>query len=104
MSLNRSEQAQTRDELHANLRLSRFTLEEVGRALGWDTIQTTSALDVAGTDPRDVWLVRDYLDRVVAAAGLIPLPYSTLTEHARSNAEAWFGLYDVDTITKGTTP
>ena len=39
-----------------------------------------------------VWLLRDYLEQRVRAAGGTPAPYTVLTEQARPLADHWFGL------------
>ncbi|TFC01046.1 DUF2316 family protein [Cryobacterium adonitolivorans] len=101
MSLNRSERGDTCNELNANLVLSGLTPENIGGALGWTLDRTTAALAVAGAAPRDVWLVRDYIDAAIIAAGKTPHPYSSLTEQMRSAADSWFGLIDVADVITG---
>ena len=98
MSLNRSERAATRDELRANLDLSGLTANEVAAGIGLEIERVRDALEVAGARPADVWLVRDYLDREVRAAGAVPKPYSSLTENMRASAQAWFAIADVDEV------
>lgn len=101
MSLNRIERGATRDELNANLVLSGLTPDDIATALQWNPIRTEAALSVSGTEPRDDWLVRDYLEVSITAAGHAPVPYSSLTEQMRGAAESWFGLVDVADVVKG---
>jgi hypothetical protein len=99
MALNKRERAATAAELAANLELSGLTEASLHRALGVTDEQIEAALDASG-DPVDVWLVRDYLDRIILDRGATPLPYSVLTPAARASAEKWFALYDVDDVLK----
>lgn len=101
MSLNRTERSDTRDELNANLALSGLTPDDIASALEWNPARTNAALSVTGAEPRDVWLVRDYLEVIITAAGQIPLPYSSLTVEMRSAADSWFGLVAVADVVKG---
>ena len=99
MALNKRERAATAAKLAANLELSGLSETLLGKALGVTDDQLEAALDATG-DPIDVWLVRDYLDRVILDRGATPLPYSVLTPAARASAEKWFALYDVDDVLK----
>lgn len=98
MSLDHRERRATSEELHANLERARLTTAEVAQALGRDPVRVQAAMDVAGARPEDVWLVRDFVDRAVRAAGATPTPYSVLTNGARAAASAWFALADVDDV------
>ena len=98
VSLNHSERCDTRAELEENLTLSGLATDDVAHALGWPADRVHTALQVAGAPPRDVWLVRDFLDRAVRAAGRTPRGWSSLTEQMRSAADTWFGLLDLDEV------
>lgn len=95
MSLNRTERGDTRDELNANLALSGLNPDDIASALHWTPARTKTALSVSGAEPRDVWLVRDYLEVIITATGHASVPYSSLTEQMRNAADSWFGLADV---------
>ncbi|WP_129657494.1 DUF2316 family protein [Rothia halotolerans] len=60
-----------------NLALTGLTSEDLAETLGWDVAHADATLAVMGTDPRDIWLVRDYLEREITSAGGMPRPYST---------------------------
>ncbi|WP_033221837.1 DUF2316 family protein [Kitasatospora phosalacinea] len=92
MSLNAEECARTAAELRANLELTGGDAGRAGAELGFDEQRLAQALDVAGADPEDVWLLRDHLEDLVRAAGREPVPYTVLTEEARAAAERWFPL------------
>ena len=92
MSLNNSEQHRTSAELTANLELSGLDLAEVQADLDFTPIRLQSTLAFDNAQPADVWLLRDYLDQVIIDRGRMPLPYTTLTEQARVNANRWFSL------------
>jgi len=100
MSLNKRERAVTSDELRANLALSGLSESDLQRTLGLDDDRIEAAFDVTGGDPIDVWLVRDYLERVVSERGGKPVPFTVLTPAARIAAEKWFALYDLDEVLK----
>lgn len=93
MSLNAEERARTGGELRANLRLSGLPPEQVQQELGFTDRQFASALDCDdASQPQDVWLLRDHLEQLVLERGRTPVPYSVLTEAARSAARGWFRL------------
>ncbi len=100
MSLNNSQRSATREELQTNLDLAGLSRAEVSTALGLSTPRVHAAFNVAGARPEDVWLVRDYLDRTIQAAGATPHAYSSLTEGKRAAAQAWFRLSDVEDVVK----
>ena len=91
MSLRDDERARTGEELKANFALSGLTLAEVEADLGCTPSRLRSTLDSSG-DPVDVWELRDYLEQAVTDAGGEPIPFTILTESARSKANGWFGL------------
>ena len=98
MSLDQAQRAATQAELRKNLALSGLTASDVADDLGLQSSRARAALEVAGARPEDVWLVRDYLDRVIRSAGTTPQPYSSLTEDERVSAHAWFSLFDLDEV------
>ena len=100
MALNKRERAVTGDELRANLELSGLSESDLQRTLGIDGDRLDAALEVTGADPIDVWLVRDYLERVLVERGQKPVPFSVLTPGARLAAEKWLALYDLDEVLK----
>lgn len=100
VSLNKSQRAATHDELQANLALSGLSALSISTDLGLDASRVRAALDVTGARPADVWLVRDYLDRLIRSAGATPRAYSSLTEQNRTAAQAWFSLSDIDDVLK----
>jgi len=102
MALNKRERAATSEELRANLELSGLSETELQRTLGLSDDQYERVLDVTGADPIDVWLVRDYLERVILDRGSKPVPFTVLTPAARVTAEKWFALYDLDEVLKDT--
>ncbi|WP_413600910.1 DUF2316 family protein [Curtobacterium sp. Curtsp57] len=68
----------------------------------WRTVdRTAAAVAVDRVSPRDVWLLRDYLDAIITAAGRTPHPYTSVTEQMRSAADTWFGLVDVQDVLNG---
>jgi len=102
MSLDQRQTAATRDELAINLARSGQTSGGLADVTGLDRSHVRAALQVDGARPEDVWLVRDYLDRVIRSNGGTPLPYSTLTEQARAAARVWFPLRDIDAVLNGS--
>ena len=97
MSLNQRQVAATRTELATNLALSGQSVAGVAVTLGRSESEIRSALDVDG-QPREVWLLRDYLERMIRSTGGTPHPYSSLTEESRAAAQGWFQLFDVDEV------
>lgn len=98
MSLNRRERQATSSELRANLDLSGQTPDDLAHALGRSAAEIQGVFDLADVAPADVWLVRDALDRAVRATGATPAPWSVLTDQARTAAQQWFVLADVDDV------
>ena len=103
MSLNNSARSATRDELQSNFDLSGLSLSHISTVLGLDAARVSAAFNVAGAQPEDVWLVRDYLDREIRAAGARPRSYSSLTEGKRAAAQAWFPLANVEDVINGVS-
>ena len=100
MALNKGERTATSDELRANLELSGLSENDLQLRLGLTDDQLEAVLGVTGADPVDVWLVRDYLERVIVERGAKPVPFTALTQSARASAERWFALYDIDEVLK----
>jgi hypothetical protein len=100
MALNKRQRAATSDELRANLELSGLSENDVQLRLGFTDDQLDSALEVTGADPIDVWLVRDYFERVIVERGAKPVAFTVLTQAARASAEQWYALYDIDEVLK----
>ncbi len=93
MSLNREEIARTGRELAANLELSGLDRDAVSDALDFSERRLAETLRVGpASDPVDVWLLRDYLDRAVRDVGAGPAEWSVLTDRARAAATQWFAL------------
>lgn len=93
MSLNDEQLEGTRRELARNRELSELTVETIAVELQWEMsrLERTLAID-AGSDPADIWMLRDLLERTVRENGGTPERYSVLTEDMRSSAQRWFGL------------
>lgn len=94
MSLDADQRARTAAELDANLTLSGLTPEQLASRTGLSTARTEAVLRMEGAHPVDVWLVRDALETAARESGERPVPYSVLTEDARSAAAGWFGVRD----------
>jgi hypothetical protein len=92
MSLTPAQRQQTAAELQANFELSALSTADLRALTGWTQERVVATLTITDADPADVWRVRDLLDAEVRAAGRTPLPFSVLTEQARSAAEVWFGI------------
>lgn len=94
MSLTRAERDQTAREFEANLKQSGLTIHELQEKSGLSSERFMNAFVVAerGADPRDVWLIRDLLETAVVHNGAQLVPFSKLTEDARSAAAGWFGI------------
>jgi len=93
MTLDPEQRRRTGAEMHANLALSGLTADQVGSHLGFTHSRTSTTLDLAdGTDPVDVWQLRDHLLQTVQDAGGEPAAFSVLTDAARRRAAVWFQL------------
>lgn len=101
MSLNHHERTATSQELRSNLQLSALSLQEVQTELGMNAARLQATLAVAAAQPADVWLLRDYLERVIYARGVSPRPYSALTPDMRGAAGRWFPSRGVDDVMSG---
>lgn len=93
MSLNSEQREGTRNELRHNLELCELTVETIAVELGFTESRLEATFDVGeDSDPVDVWMLRDFLEKTVREGGGTPERYSVLTETARSDAQRWFGL------------
>lgn len=100
MTLNKRAQDATREELARNLKRADQTASGISKGIGLSDDRVVAALNVIDAPPEDVWLVRDYLDRVIRSRGVTPHPYSSLSENMRASAQVWFPLLDVDEAMK----
>ena len=92
MSLTSTQRQQTAAELQANFELSGLSTGDLRQITGWTQSRVAASLTMAGADPADVWQLRDLLDSEVRSNGRTPVPFSVLTEQARSAARAWFDI------------
>ncbi|WP_062385113.1 DUF2316 family protein [Demequina iriomotensis] len=93
MSLTRTEIARTGLELTANLERSGLSRATAAIDLGFSERRLAETLAVGpASDPVDVWLLRDYLDRAIREHGDEPAPWNVLTEAAHTQASRWFAL------------
>jgi hypothetical protein len=93
MSLNTEQQARTRDEFQANYHLCGVTAQQIQTDLGFTSRQLDHTLHIhPASDPADVWLLRDYLDKIIRHHGGDPVPFTVLTERYRLAASLWFSL------------
>lgn len=100
MTLSQRAQDATREELARNLKLADMTTTGISKGIRLPDDRVAAALEVIEARPQDVWLVRDYLDRVIRSQGATPHPYSSLSENMRASAKGWFPLVDVDEAMK----
>ena len=86
--LTPEQRRRTATELAANLAAAGLDVQRVATDLAMTPGRVRSTLDVDGADPVQVWQLRDHLEH---AAGDRAVPYSVLTDTARTAARAWFG-------------
>jgi hypothetical protein len=93
MTLNDEQREGTRRELRRNLELCELTTGAIAVELGFTAERLETTLDVdPDSDPVDVWMLRDVLERAVRSVGGTPERYSVPTESSRADAQRWFGL------------
>lgn len=92
MSLTPEQRRRTAAELQANFELSGLSTADLRQLTGWTQERVVASLRITDADAADVWHLRDLLDTEVRSAGRTPLPFSVLTEDARTAAQAWFRL------------
>ncbi|WP_062520153.1 DUF2316 family protein [Demequina silvatica] len=103
MSLNRTEVARTGVELTANLERAGITREQVLEDLQFSERRLKETLRVGpASDPADVWLLRDYLDRAIRERGDVPQAWTVLTDQARQRATHWFALREAPTARRAS--
>lgn len=87
MSLNGADRAQASQELMASYNLAGLSRDDIQRDLGLTPHQLERELAVRPTsDPVQMWLLRDYLDRTIRERGRKPAAYTVLTDTARAAA------------------
>ena len=92
MALNGYQQRQVRIELESHLQLAGLTELEAAADLDWSVARLQRTVQLApGSDPVDVWRLRDYLVAAVRGAGLRPR-FTVLTGANRLRARLWFRL------------
>jgi hypothetical protein len=92
MSLTAEQVRRTAAELAANLERAGLSAADLPRLTGWAPERVAAALALRGADPADVWRLRDVLVAAVRRAGRTPVPFTVLTEQARTAASRWFDL------------
>lgn len=95
MSLNDAQRRQTAAEFAQNLKLAGLTSEQLRQRCDLSARRFGLAIEVRpGSNPVDVWLIRDALETAVKEVGKAPVPFSALPEHMRAAAGMWFGVTD----------
>lgn len=94
MSLDRSQQQATGEDLRRHLEASGLTTADLAGWLDLPAADIENALSMSGADPLVVWQVRDALDQVTRPSGGEG-DWSVLTEANRRRAQQWFRLRDV---------
>jgi hypothetical protein len=93
MSSNGELREGVRRELGRNLELCKVTPAAIALELGFTEARLAAALEAStDSDPADVWILRDFLEKAVREGGGTPERYSVQTETARADAQRWFGL------------
>ncbi len=94
MSLTTEQITHAGGDLAANLELSGLTREEVGAALDFGPRRLAETLRLGpASEPADVWLLRDFLDRAVRERKHGRATWKVLTDAARADAARWFALH-----------
>lgn len=96
MSLSSVERDQIAREFEQNLQESGLTLDELRQQSGLDEDRFMRAflMSERGSDPVDVWLIRDLLETAVKHNGGTFTPITKLTEENRRRAAGWFSIKD----------
>ena len=101
MSLNGTDRAQASQELMASYNLAGLSRDEIQHDLGFTPQQLERALAVRPTsDPAQMWLLRDYLDRAIRDRGRKPAGYTVLTDTARVAASQGLRLRPAPAATR----
>lgn len=95
MTLKPAERQATSEQLAANLERSGLNRDQVCEDLDFSDDELQASLELRElVDPVDVWVLRDYLELAVRQAGAEPVPYTVLTEEARTEAYKGYVLRD----------
>ncbi len=87
MSLTQAEQIATRQELRANFDLAGVTLAQAAQDLQTTPAHVAAVLELNVATIEEPWILRNYLNQQMIAAGQTPLPYSRLNGSPRRH---WF--------------
>lgn len=87
MSLTKTEQSATRQELRTNFELSGLSLEQVAAALQTTPAHVSDVMDLNVRHIEEPWILRNYLDQVIQDQGTTPEPYSRLVGEP---SDYWF--------------
>ncbi|MDN6514347.1 MAG: DUF2316 family protein [Lacticaseibacillus paracasei] len=96
MSLTIIERRNTKKELAANFNLAGVTLEQAAQDLATTPEHVEAVLQLQVDQIEEPWILRNYLNKQLAAQGKTPLPYSRLQGNP---AVHWF--LNTDLIAKG---
>lgn len=95
MTLGPAQIEQARRDLERLFERSGLAVRDVERDLGFARPRARAAAVLApGSDPADVWGIRDYLVRAIRDRGLEPVDCLVLSEPNRLKAQRWFELAD----------
>lgn len=92
MSLNPEQLERNRRELQANRQLCPLDDQQLCAALGWTPEQLHANLSIgAGSEPGEIWRLRDFLEQVIRDTGGTPMPFTVLSDDKRAQSIVWFG-------------
>lgn len=95
MSLNSAERARTAADFAANLAATGLTSTQLAGWLGLSTDVVDDVVNMrAGSDPVDVWFVRDAVNHVAQQRGS-SIRWSVLTDSARMRGQGWYPLREL---------
>ncbi|RRK11206.1 DUF2316 family protein [Lactiplantibacillus garii] len=87
MSLTKTEQVSTQQELRANYELSGLTLDQVADDLQTTPTHVEDVMELNVLHIEEPWILRNYLNTQIQEQGERPLPYTRLTG---APSEYWF--------------
>ncbi|WP_429970832.1 DUF2316 family protein [Fructilactobacillus sp. Tb1] len=87
MSLNPTEQANTKRELRENFDLAKVTAEQAARDLDTTVTHFEDVLQLDSTRIEEPWIIKQYLNDKIVEQGKEPVPYSKLVGDP---ANYWF--------------
>jgi hypothetical protein len=87
MSLNKAEEAATREELSHNFALAGRSAEQIAEDLHTDADRVRRTLVLDAERIEDPWILRNYLSCAIEEKGETPIPYSKLVGDP---ADYWF--------------